>query len=177
MLIGIESEPWGGYGSLYASQVCEAGLASYPAAEGVAVKQSHDYVVTCDGACPRNGMPGATMYGSWQMRSTWSGKTVSGGGAFSGHKATNNVAEYLALSGALEHLEQLIMSKGRSPDSTAVKVRLDSQLVYGHLSLGHRCKALHLRPLYRQAKRAMSRFKEVNLTKVPGTEIKRILGH
>ena len=74
-------------------------------------------------------------------------------------KATNNVAEYLAI---IEGLQAVVEWE---PD--ALEVYLDSKLVVEQLSGNYKVKNAALAPLHRQATELIGRFPNVKLTHVP----------
>ena len=73
--------------------------------------------------------------------------------------ATNNVAEYTALTEGL----QMALDGG----VTDIDVYIDSPVVAGHLLKGHRVKADHLRPLVDRVCQQLDLFSTSSLTRVP----------
>ena len=74
-------------------------------------------------------------------------------------KATNNVAEYLAVIEGLRAIEEW------KPDR--LEVYLDSNLVVEQLGGRYRVKNAALAPLYHQASELLARFPEVTVAHVP----------
>ena len=136
------------------------------------------FIITCDGACPSNGLPGAgPMSGRWLLESTSTGAVKEGRGIWTGYsKNTNNQAEYLSLVAAFLDLLIRVEGKGLDPKRFDVVVRMDSSLVLGHVFHGHKCKAQHLKPLYRDCKYMVGRFKSVRPSKISGDAMKSIIG-
>jgi hypothetical protein len=93
--------------------------------------------IWCDGAPMPNGGPAGARY------------VVVGGVHLLGSQAlgdaTNNVAEYTAVRNALR--------AAADAGATSAHVRMDSPVVFGHLSLGHRVRAEHLIQLRRRSTR------------------------
>ena len=112
-----------------------------------------DAVLWTDGAA--RGNPGPAGIGAILKSQT--GEVLFTGSEFLGH-STNNVAEYkavlLGLAGALERGVE------------RVEVRTDSELLIKQLKGEYRVKSPGLRPLFEEARRLISRFKEVKLTHI-----------
>ena len=72
---------------------------------------------------------------------------------------TNNVAEYRALIAGLEAAAPF--------GARRVRVRADSKLVVEQLRGAWRVRQPHLRPLYEEARRLLSRYEHVDLAHVP----------
>lgn len=72
---------------------------------------------------------------------------------------TNNVAEYTALIEGL----QMALDRG----VTRLDAYIDSPVAAGHLLKGHRVKANHLRPLFRQVHQLLARFSSASVTRAP----------
>lgn len=91
-------------------------------------------------------LPGGDGYGSWRVE--WNGfvkesrreKFLQSG---VGHRVTNNVAEWLALKGALVWLRSL---KSHRAEST-VEIGGDSQLVIRQLTGRYKCRNSNMRDL------------------------------
>jgi ribonuclease HI len=105
-----------------------------------------------------NGSPQGKLggYGSWEV--VWNGfsKKVLRT-PFENHKfdtkITNNIAEYLALIGALLWL-QSVENKGEYE----VKIHGDSMLVLQQLTGGYKIKTEHLKPFHGQCKNLLKDF-------------------
>jgi len=112
-----------------------------------------DAVLWTDGAA--RGNPGPAGIGA--ILKSPAGEVLYTGSEFLGH-TTNNVAEYkavlLGLAGALAQGIQ------------RVEVRADSELLIKQLKGEYRVKSPGLKPLFDEARRLLSRFKNVKLTHI-----------
>ncbi|MFQ6098104.1 MAG: ribonuclease HI family protein [Armatimonadota bacterium] len=70
-------------------------------------------------------------------------------------RTTNNVAEYTALLRGLEEASRL--------GATSVLVYTDSELLSRQISGEYRVRQAHLRPLYNEAQRRLSRFRTASV--------------
>ena len=100
--------------------------------------------IWCDGAAMPNGGPAGAGY------------VVVGGVHLLGSEAlgdaTNNVAEYTAVRNALR--------AAADAGATSAHVRMDSPVVFGHFSLGHRVQAPHLVKLKEEVEAQMARYRK-----------------
>ncbi len=110
-------------------------------------------ILYTDGAA--RGNPGPAAIGI--VLTDTSGKEIEAVGETIG-KTTNNEAEYRALLRGLECAAQ---------HTAEVEIRTDSELLARQLSGAYRVRAENLKPLYGQARRAMTRFKKAKIAIIP----------
>lgn len=115
--------------------------------------------VFCDGSCEPN--PGDVAAFGWVVYDNKEKVHEFCSVACAGEGATNNVAEYSAVVSALSWL----LANGHA-DRRAV-VCSDSQLLVCQLAGKYKVKAPNLIPLYHQAMKLATRFKEVAFRWVP----------
>lgn len=120
-------------------------------------------VVWADGLCEPVNPGGIACYG-WIARRDGSVLSEGWGVVARGPEATNNVAEYHALIEALEWL----LAAGH--EGEPVEIRSDSQLVVRQLSGEYAVRSGRIRPLYKRARRLLSRFRDIRLRWVPREE-------
>lgn len=134
-----------------------------------------EFIITCDGGSLGNGTDNSIGYGSYMINAPGNiGKITQ---LNFGEGVTNNEAEYLALIHALSHISSAFREVAADLKAITLAVRTDSQLVVGQLCSGWKVKALHLKPLVLEAKTLCSMFHKVEFERIPGDEMKKILGH
>jgi ribonuclease HI len=89
------------------------------------------------------------------------GVAVFAGGFFLG-PATNNVAEYQGLLHGLDEAAKLKLG--------SLEVRSDSELLVRQMNGQYKVKAPHLKPLWKRARDAASKFQSVSFVHVPREE-------
>ncbi len=118
--------------------------------------KSHRIVLHFDGLCEPKNPGGIATYGFVAQYEDGAviceGKGVAAVGMW-GERATNNVAEYIALIKALECLLE------RGLAGSEVLVRGDSQLVIRQLKGEYKVRSPNIKPLYEKAKELLKNFK------------------
>jgi ribonuclease HI len=94
-----------------------------------------------------------------------------------GPKITNNEAEYMILTTALDYLKSVLYKQDISLMRVSVEVQTDSQLIVGHLTKNWKISAKNLLPLIVQAQSLIREFKSVTFTQTPRAKIFKTLGH
>jgi ribonuclease HI len=130
------------------------------------------FVLIFDGGSIGN--PGAA-YGSFRLQRTGSPPLPVQRLTFG--LGTNNEAEYKALLGALQELQQLLAVEGLRPADVEIEVRGDSRLVLEQLRGTWRVKNLRLAGLHRQAAELLDGFANVRLVHQDRSRSVRVLGH
>src|SRR5260221_11760064 len=93
-------------------------------------------IIHFDGSCgPKN--PGGTAIGAWIIKGEHELARRSEV-ACSGEGATNNIAEWHGLLGALQYIKEYL------PGAKELDIRGDSQLVVNQLNRTYQCKKPHL---------------------------------
>ena len=93
-----------------------------------------------------------------------------------GEGVTNNEAEYKTFIAALEHVRDAFTSVAANLEAIKINIRIDCQLIIGHINEGWKVKP-SLLPLKTKAAELCQLFGEVELIKISGDEMKTILGH
>jgi len=130
--------------------------------------------ILCDGGSKNNGSPDSVAYGSYI--------TNTPKGQFTGRLKfergrSNNQAEYAALIASLEDFLNRLRIGGEDPKEWDLTVQTDSQLVIGHLTLNWCVGDGQLMPYVVKAMDLVRKFHNWQLNHIPGTEVKKILGH
>lgn len=112
------------------------------------------YVVRCDGGS--RGNPGPAAYGA--VIEDGKGKPVATLSKFLG-RATNNVAEYQGLIGAL--------LKARDLGIQRVSIQMDSELIVRQMNGQYRVRQPHLKPLHAKCKALLGTLKRWRITHIP----------
>ncbi len=133
---------------------------------------SRPVVLTFDGGSLGN--PGRA-YGSYRLAPT-RGKALPPKRLEFGY-GTNNQAEYQALIAGLEGLLSWARKGKLDPQSVAVELRGDSQLVLNQLSGEWRVKDPELRRLHSRAQGLIDQFGRVEFIHQPRAVTVRMLGH
>jgi len=133
---------------------------------------SRPVVLTFDGGSLGN--PGRA-YGSYRLTPT-RGKALPPKRLEFGY-GTNNQAEYQALIAGLEGLLSWARRGKLDPQSVAVELRGDSQLVLNQLSGEWRVKDPELRRLHSRARGLIDHFGRVEFIHQPRAVTVRMLGH
>jgi len=133
----------------------------------------NEATILCDGGSKNNGSPDSEAYGSY--RTTTSRGQITKRLRFE-RGLTNNQTEYRVLIAALEDLITRLHIGCEDPREWDLTVQTDSQLVIGHLVLNHKvCRGLAEYVV--KAAGLLDKFHNWQLTHIPGTEVKKILGH
>lgn len=130
-----------------------------------------EYTITFDGGA--RGNPGQG-YGSYEIRSG-AGSRIER--LRFGHRVTNNEAEYRTLIAALRDLIAQVAAEGKTPATTALTVRGDSQLVIYQLTGQWKVKTPHIRPLHAEATALLNHFGSAALRWHARAHSVRALGH
>lgn len=133
---------------------------------------SYDVVVTFDGGSLGNPGRGYGSYHLWEAR----GGEVQERLEF-GDSLTNNEAEYLALTRALETALARAAERGEAPERLSVLVLGDSRLVIEQVLGRWKVRAEHLRPYHARVGRLLARFGHYALRWQPRAESVRRFGH
>ena len=134
------------------------------------------FIVTCDGGSRGNGTPTSEGYGSFLIQLLDQSDSIMSGRDY-GTGVTSNEAEYMSLIDALEHIFTAFTSVAGDLKTIELTIRMDSALVVGQMSLGHRIKAPNLQPLAIRARNLLNQFNKTTFEKISGDEMKEILGH
>ena len=135
-----------------------------------------ELTIICDGGSIGNGSPDSIGYGSFMAINTPSYTIGKIHELHFGEGVTNNEAEYRSFIAALEHIRDAFTSVAANLEAIKLIVKLDCQLIIGHLNEGWKTKS-SLVPLRNKAVELCDLFAEVELVKISGDEMKTILGH
>lgn len=135
---------------------------------------SHDIEIHiwADGWCKGNGTPEARA--GWSVQEQTAAGTIlhfQSGLVPEDQPQTNNMAEYMAIIGALR------LAKNENMPYAKFVIHTDSALVIGQLSKGWRVRAIHLRRLWAEAAQLLVESNNVRMVKEPRENVVAILGH
>jgi len=134
-----------------------------------------NFTIVCDGGSLGNNVAGGGEgYGSFVILPDVMTRRFT---QRFGPKITNNEAEYMILTTALDYLKSVLYGQGIPLMRVSVEVQTDSQLIIGHLTKNWKISAKNLLPLVISAQTLIREFKNVTFTQTPRTKIVQVLGH
>ena len=131
--------------------------------------------IICDGGSLNNGTPNSIGYGSFMVLAG-DNKTGKLHQRQYGLGVTSSEAEYRAVISALEHVSAAFISAGTDLKTIQLTIRTDSLMVIGHICNNWKIKP-HLIPLRNRTSELCDLFAQATFLKIPGDEMKQILGH
>lgn len=134
--------------------------------------EGFDVVVTFDGGSFGNPGRGYGSYHVWEARGGEVQEQLELGDCL-----TNNEAEYLALTRALEAALARAAERGEAPERLSLLVLGDSRLVIEQVRGRWKVRADHLRPYHARVRSLLSRFGRSELRWQPRAASLRRFGH
>jgi ribonuclease HI len=134
-----------------------------------------NFTIVCDGGSLGNNVAGGGEgYGSFVITPDIMTQRFT---QHFGPKITNNEAEYMILTTALDYLKSVLYKQDIPLTRVSVDVLTDSQLIVGHLSNNWKISAKNLLPLVSSAQKLIREFKSVTFIQTPRAQIFKVLGH
>jgi ribonuclease HI len=134
-----------------------------------------NFTIVCDGGSLGNNVAGGGEgYGSFVITPDIMTQRFT---QRFGPKITNNEAEYMILTTALDYLKSVLYKQDISLMRVSVEIQTDSQLIIGHLTKNWKISAKNLLPHVVCAQSLIREFKSVTFTQTPRAKIVQVLGH